>query len=128
MKVIIPHLGFDEMGDFFRLLDAYPNLYLDTAMVLGGTFRVEIPRGMLVRHADRVLYGSDYPHIPYDMETEVRALLAMDLGEGTLRQILHDNAAGIFPLTPRRPAVRGGAGISAGARVPSLPAAVDKHR
>jgi predicted TIM-barrel fold metal-dependent hydrolase len=99
MKVIIPHLGFDEMDEFYNLLETYPNLYLDTTMILGGFFQVDVDRSKLIRHADRVLYGSDYPHIPYDMETEVRALLALDPGEGPLRQILHDNAKRLFPIT-----------------------------
>jgi len=98
MKVIIPHLGFDEMDAFYGLLDTWPNLYLDTTMILGGYFRVDVDRSKLLRHADRVLYGSDYPHIPYDMETEVRALLAMDPGQENLRRILHDNASDLFPI------------------------------
>jgi uncharacterized protein len=128
MKVIVPHLGFDEVEDFFGLLDAHPNLYLDTAMVLGGTFRVEIDRGMLIRNADRVLYGSDYPHIPYEMETEVRALLAMDLGEEPLRRIFHDNAARIFPFTPGRPAARRESPVPAGPRFPSPRGSEAKRR
>jgi len=105
MKVVVPHLGFDEVDAFLGLLGAHPNLYLDTTMVLGGYFPVEVDRGQLVRHADRILYGSDYPHIPYDMETEVRALMALDLGHEPVRRILHDNAARLFPVRPaRRPA------------------------
>ncbi len=100
MKVIIPHLGFDETDEFTRLLDVFPNLYLDTTMMLGGYFPVEIDRSKLIRYADRILYGSDYPHIPYPMETEVRALMDMDMGESTLRKILHDTAAALFPISP----------------------------
>jgi len=100
MKVIVPHLGFDEVDAFIGLLDAYPNLYLDTTMVLAGFFPVKLDRSQLTRHADRILYGSDYPHIPYPMETEVRALTAMNLGEETDRKILYENAARLFPIGP----------------------------
>jgi predicted TIM-barrel fold metal-dependent hydrolase len=82
------------------LLDTYPNLYLDTTMVLCDFFEVTVDPLHLSRHADRILYGTDYPHIPHDMETEVRGLLAMDLGEEPTRKILHDTAAGLFPIRP----------------------------
>ena len=51
--------------------------------------------------AHRILYGSDYPHIPYDMETEVRAIVGMNLGEECLRKILCDNAARLFSFQVR---------------------------
>jgi uncharacterized protein len=98
LKMIIPHLGFDETAAFCSLLERYPNLYLDTTMIMGGFFHVPIERDLIVRHADRILYGTDYPHIPYDLETEVRAMVAMDLGDGCLRQLLCGNAARLFGL------------------------------
>ncbi len=106
LKMVVPHLGFDEIDRFYALSERFPNLYLDTTMVIGGFFQVEISREKLIRYADRILYGTDYPHIPYDMETEVRALLDMDPGEDALRKILFENAAGLFPLTPRTTAGR----------------------
>jgi len=106
LKMIVPHLGFDETDRFYALTERFPNLYLDTTMVIGGFFQVEVSREKLIRYADRILYGTDYPHIPYDMETEVRALLDMDPGEEALRKILFENAAGLFPLVPRTTANR----------------------
>lgn len=106
LKLIVPHLGFDETDRFYALTERFPNLYLDTTMVIGGFFQVEVSREKLIRYADRILYGTDYPHIPYDMETEVRALLDMDPGEEALRKILFENAAGLFPLVPRTTASR----------------------
>jgi predicted TIM-barrel fold metal-dependent hydrolase len=101
LKMIIPHLGFDESDRFYGLLDKYPNLYLDTTMVLANFFDVKVEREKLVQHADRILYGSDYPHIPYDMEQEIRAITDMDLGEEATRKILFENATRLFPITPR---------------------------
>ena len=101
LKMIIPHLGLDEIDRFYSMLEPYPNLHLDTTMILGGYFQVPVDREKLVRHADRILYGTDYPHIPYEMETEVRALVEMDPGEEALGKILFENAARLFPITPR---------------------------
>jgi len=101
LKMIVPHLGFDESERFYSLLDTFPNLYLDTTMVLGGFFDVEVNSGNLIRYADRILYGSDYPNIPYGMCTEVDSLLALNLGEDTTRKILFENAASLFPIKAR---------------------------
>lgn len=101
LKMIVPHLGFDESDRFYALLDAYPNLYLDTTMMLADFFNVSIDREKLIQYADRILYGSDYPHIPYGMEREVKAILKMDLGEEATRKILYENATKLFPITLR---------------------------
>jgi len=98
LKLVIPHLGMDESERFFDLMKRYPNLYLDTAMVLCRFFPVTADREKLIEHANRVLYGTDYPHIPFKMETELEAIVKMDLGDHALRQILFENAARLFPL------------------------------
>lgn len=101
LKMVIPHLGMDESERFYDMMDEYPNLYMDTAMALGRFFDITVSRERLIEHADRVLYGTDYPHIPYEMEREVRALLEFDLGEEALRRILFENARRLFPLDPK---------------------------
>jgi predicted TIM-barrel fold metal-dependent hydrolase len=98
LKMIIPHLGFDESDRFYSLLDKYSALYLDTTMMLADFFQVTVDREKLIQYADRILYGSDYPHIPYSMEREVRAILEMDLGEEATRKIFYENATKLFPF------------------------------
>ncbi len=100
MKMIVPHLGFDESERFYELLEEYPNLYLDTTMMLPNYFPVSVDRKKLIQYADRILFGTDYPHIPYPMETELKAILDLDLGEEATRKILFENAAALFPITP----------------------------
>lgn len=101
MKMIVPHLGFDESDKFYELLEQYPHLYLDTTMMLPNFFPVSVDREKLIQYADRILFGTDYPHIPYPMETELEAILDMDLGEEATGKILFENAAELFPITPR---------------------------
>jgi predicted TIM-barrel fold metal-dependent hydrolase len=101
LKMIIPHLGFDESDRFYSLLDRYSNLYLDTTMMLGHFFHVSVDRDRFIQYADRILYGSDYPHIPYEMEMEVSAILDLNLGEETTRKILFENAMKLFHIAPR---------------------------
>lgn len=98
LKMIIPHLGTDESDRFYALLDQYPNLYLDTTMMMADFFPVSVDRERLIQYADRILYGSDFPHIPYDMEREVRGILDLDMGEDANRKILFENASTLFNI------------------------------
>src|SRR5262249_10344273 len=72
--MIVAHLGTDEETDYFALLSDFPNLYLDTTMVLSGQFSQTVEPQLLERHADRVLYGTDFPNIPYEWDLELRWL------------------------------------------------------
>jgi predicted TIM-barrel fold metal-dependent hydrolase len=101
LKMVIPHMGMDETERFCALMEEFPNLYMDTAMVLCRFFPVTIDRRLLIEHADRILYGTDYPHIPYEMERELKDILAMDLGDDVLNRILFENARKLFPIEPR---------------------------
>ncbi|WP_342321880.1 amidohydrolase family protein [Burkholderia pseudomallei] len=36
LKVVVPHIGYDEVQAYLDLLDEFPNLHFDTAMAFGG--------------------------------------------------------------------------------------------
>ena len=101
-KVIVPHLGVDETDAYLDLLAQFPNLYLDTAMALGSPlnthphlagFRPNFER--LARAADRILFGTDFPNLPYPWATELE-LLRAQLPPGALEKVLKGNAARLF--------------------------------
>jgi predicted TIM-barrel fold metal-dependent hydrolase len=46
----------------------------------------------LVRHQDRVLFGSDFPLIPYGYDEERRWAWERELDDVVRRKIFHDNA------------------------------------
>ncbi len=77
LKLVVPHLGADEFVEYGLLLERYPNLWLDTTMVVGDYFPSRPPPGMLERHVDRLLYGTDFPNIPYAWDRELAKLAAM---------------------------------------------------
>jgi len=79
MKVIVPHLGMGETAAYEALLDCYENLYLDTAMALSSFFELELPAGLVERRWQRLIYGSDFPNIPYAWDRDLRAIEAADL-------------------------------------------------
>ncbi len=103
LRATICHMGAFETRASLRLLDRYPNLYLDTTMALtpASTPFTGIDPGVvrdadLVRHADRILFGSDFPNLPYPYEEEVRGLWARDLPLPVYQRIFYENARAFF--------------------------------
>lgn len=92
MKVVVPHLGFDEPGEFFSIMEEFPNLWMDTTMALAGFFPEKVPWESIEKFSDRILYGSDFPNIPYEMGTELRAIRSSPLSPSTQKKILFSNA------------------------------------
>ncbi len=96
LKMIMPHLGADEVGPFFDLMEEFPNLWMDTTMALSGYFPLEIPWDRLEKHSDRILYGSDFPNVPYEMSTEIKAIQGSTLSPEAQQNIFYRNARNLF--------------------------------
>ena len=94
--VIVPHLGFDDTEKFEAMLASYPNLYLDTTMAIAGYFPKQPDVEILRRHPDRILYGTDFPNLPYEWDRELRALLELGLPKDDEEKILAKNALRLF--------------------------------
>jgi predicted TIM-barrel fold metal-dependent hydrolase len=50
--------------------------------------------------ADRVVFGSDFPNIPYPYATQLDALVRLDLGDDWLRGVLWHNGARLLGVDP----------------------------
>jgi predicted TIM-barrel fold metal-dependent hydrolase len=97
LTVVVPHLGQGEADDYARLLDRHERLYLDTTMVVGGYFPGSaVPVELIARHPDRILYGTDFPNLPYRWNRELDALTAAPLDEQARRAVLGGNARRVF--------------------------------
>lgn len=95
---VVPHFGYEEIEDFVALLDDYENLYLDTAMALADFFPIKLNPQWFVHYQDRILYGSDFPNIPYAYDHEMNRLKEMKLGSEIEAKILGENAAKLLGL------------------------------
>ncbi|KAG0257511.1 hypothetical protein BG011_003922 [Mortierella polycephala] len=90
LRICVPHLGMNQYQEFFDLLERYPNLYLDTTMTLAGFFQsmddnkplAQMLRTMMLKHSNRVLYGTDWPNIPYDWCRELANLVSLMDSDG----------------------------------------------
>src|SRR5205085_11724488 len=74
-------------------------LHVDTTMALApiaaryvGADPAAITNAQLLRHQDRILFGSDFPLIPYPYEEERPWAIDRGLPETVRRKIFHDNA------------------------------------
>jgi predicted TIM-barrel fold metal-dependent hydrolase len=100
LNFVAAHMGADEFDRYYDLLGAHENLYLDTSMVFTG-FHPWAPRvSGLVEFQDRILYGSDFPNLPYELTTGVNGLRALELGAGIEDKIFYSNAARLLDLSP----------------------------
>jgi predicted TIM-barrel fold metal-dependent hydrolase len=98
LKICVPHLGFDELADYRNLIEKYDNLWLDTAMVLADYFPIETEIDLGRYRADRILYGSDFPNIPYAWDRELKRLKAADVSRDALEKITYKNASEFFGI------------------------------
>jgi uncharacterized protein len=100
LKVIVAHAGADEFDAFFDLCGLYEGVFVDTAMVFNRFLGGPPPIQRVLEFQDRVLYGSDFPNIPYEVESGVQALLDLHLGRALEEKLLCTNAARLLGLDP----------------------------
>ncbi|UCF95775.1 MAG: amidohydrolase [Desulfobacterales bacterium] len=98
LKVCVPHLGADEFAAYRRMLEKYANIWLDTTMTLADYLPfVSVPQLSAMR-ADRLIYGTDFPNLPYAWDREIKRLCRLNLPEESLAWILGQNAARLFAI------------------------------
>jgi uncharacterized protein len=102
LRFVIAHLGSPETMEFMDLADGYPNVMLDTTMAFvdffddgSGTADPTVAK-RLSELQDRVLFGTDFPNIPYAYAHQVEALQRLDLGDDWMRDVLWNNGACLF--------------------------------
>jgi uncharacterized protein len=99
LRVCVPHLGADEFTDYRRLLDTYENIWLDIAMTQADYLPVPEPIPPLGGfRPDRVMYGTDFPQIPYAWDRELKSVVQQDLPDAALEKLLGANAIDFFRL------------------------------
>jgi len=105
MKVVIAHMGAFEYKKFLGLLDKHENLYLDTTMIYipNNIFNERIKnrpnKEELISYQDRILFGSDFPNIPYEYERATKGLLELDMTRNFYEDIFYNNAKKLFNIS-----------------------------
>ena len=98
LRICVPHLGADEFDAYRRLLVRYDTLWLDTTMTLADYLPFCNVPDLNTMRADRLMYGSDFPNLPYAWDREIQLLLRMNLKRDFLSKLLGRNAAGFYGI------------------------------
>ena len=100
LKVVVAHMGAFEFEAYLAIAEQRENVYLDTTMVFVGYDACgQYPPALLGRLqniAGQVLFGSDFPVIPYPLSHAVEGILALPFSAEQKRGILAENAAALF--------------------------------
>jgi predicted TIM-barrel fold metal-dependent hydrolase len=94
--VVVPHLGVDETAQFEAMFAEFAGLYMDTTMMLAGYFPYQPDPDLIRRHPDRILYGSDFPNLPYAWDRELQNIRALKLPADLETRLLGTNAKRLF--------------------------------
>ena len=107
VRVCCAHMGTYEVERFLELARDHENVYLDTTFAMStaaeetmGFDPASIPDETFVELSDSIMYGSDFPNIPYPYREERRNLLERDLPEETCRDLFYRTAADYLGLEP----------------------------
>ncbi len=96
LKLCVPHLGADEFDGYTRLLERHDSLWLDTTMIAAGYFPIDVPRRIFEVRPERILYGTDFPNLPYAWDRELRHLVKMKFSDDVEAGLLGQNALRLF--------------------------------
>ncbi|MGE2731979.1 amidohydrolase family protein [Mycolicibacterium vaccae] len=104
LRLIIAHMGGPEYREFLDLCEDFEDLHLDTTMAFTSFTEDAMPfprqeYGRLRDMGRRILFGSDFPNIPYGYAHAMVVLTELPgVDDDWLRNVLYDNGIRLFGL------------------------------
>ncbi len=104
LVLVIAHMGMPEYAAFLDICDRYAQVHLDTTMAFTPFVEstMPFPRDQYSRLravGDRIVFGSDFPNIPYSYAEAMRAITVLHgIDDDWLRGVFFSNAARLFGL------------------------------
>ncbi len=92
LKMCVPHLGADEFNAYRYMLEKFDTLWVDTTMMMADYLPgLEVPP---IDHwrPDRLMFGTDFPNLPYAWDRELQKISAMNLKRDFLDGLCWRNA------------------------------------
>ncbi len=105
LVLIIAHMGMPEYTEFLDIAGDHPQVQLDTTMAFTAFAEAAMPfpTDHLPRLRDlgeRILFGSDFPNIPYSYAEAMRAITDLGVADDDwLRDVFYRNGARLFGLS-----------------------------
>ncbi len=97
LKLCVPHLGADEFVEYARLMERFEGLWLDTTMMLADYFPLASLEALRVC-PQRVIYGSDFPNLPYAWDRELKKIRGLGLPDEVLEGLVGGNARRLYGI------------------------------
>ena len=107
LTLIIAHMGMPEYDEFLDICLESQAVHLDTTMAFTAFVDelMPFPTGgdpRLRAAGERILFGSDFPNIPYGYREALDAITTLPgVDDAWLRGVLYDNAARLFAVDAR---------------------------
>jgi hypothetical protein len=101
LRTIVAHMGMPEIEGFVELATRHEAMLLDTTMAWVDFWdgpKVVVPQVSELGLAGRILYGSDFPNIPYPYVHQLESLARLDLGDDWMREVLWGAGARLFGI------------------------------
>ena len=105
LRLIVAHMGMPEYVEFMDICERSVDVRLDTTMAFTPFVDEVMPFppahwNRLRELGDRILFGSDFPNIPYSYADAMRSLIRLPgIDDDWLRGVFYDNAAALFGVT-----------------------------
>jgi predicted TIM-barrel fold metal-dependent hydrolase len=96
LRLVVPHVGADEYEAYFALLAEHEHLYLDTSMACAEYFHERPAWEAIERWSHRVLYGSDFPIVPYETDRELRLMARRIVSDEAFERITRGTARALW--------------------------------
>ncbi len=90
MPLILAHCGHHAAPEAIALMDLHPSLYADVTPVV--TEHPTITAAHIMRHPDRILFGSDCPNTTLSVTACIAWLTNMNVPDVVLQKVLGANA------------------------------------
>jgi predicted TIM-barrel fold metal-dependent hydrolase len=106
LVLIVAHMGMPEYSEFLDICEDFAQVRLDTTMAFTPFIDETMPFPESEQHrlrgiGDRILFGSDFPNIPYGYHEAMTALTRLSgIDDDWLRAVFYRNAAQLF--APRK--------------------------
>ena len=98
LNICVPHLGADEFDGYRQLIEKYDHLWLDTTMTLADYLPMDYFPELSGMRVDRIIFGTDFPNLPYAWDREIKQLVRQNLPEESLAKILGRNALEFYQI------------------------------
>ncbi len=99
LRIVVAHFGMPDSARYLALARREPRLFLDTTMAFApdSPMRATVARDDVESAHAQIVYGTDWPNIPYAYDGELRGLRALGISEVALRAITSENARRLTP-------------------------------